>query len=155
MSNRCYALASQNTYHFRMKKEKLESHTDYLICNKGFATTTGLSVMLAVYDPAICRRRHTLPSPSCQFKLQAILPHYGFPVTIRRRRVIVGAGCFIAAFNAGHRRHGVGSRRFDATVSRMRTDAKNHFPDLDRYWPRQMLVNATGTLNFILSQAAE
>ncbi len=29
-----------------MEKEKLELYTDYLICNSGFATATGLSAML-------------------------------------------------------------------------------------------------------------
>ncbi|POZ49549.1 hypothetical protein AADEFJLK_04684 [Methylovulum psychrotolerans] len=29
-----------------MEKEKIELYTDYLICNQGFATATGLSAML-------------------------------------------------------------------------------------------------------------
>jgi hypothetical protein len=36
----------QKEYHFRMEKEKLELYTDYLICNSGYATATGLSTML-------------------------------------------------------------------------------------------------------------
>jgi hypothetical protein len=36
----------QKGYHFVMEKEKLELCTDYLICNSGFATATGLSAML-------------------------------------------------------------------------------------------------------------
>jgi len=33
-------------YYFGMEKEKPVLYTDYLICNRGFATATGLSAML-------------------------------------------------------------------------------------------------------------
>ncbi|WP_269766576.1 hypothetical protein [Methylovulum psychrotolerans] len=34
-----------------MEKEKIELYTDYLICNQGFATATGLSAMRIADKP--------------------------------------------------------------------------------------------------------
>jgi len=38
-----------------MEKVKTERYTDYLICNQGLATATGLSAMLEYFTPAVGR----------------------------------------------------------------------------------------------------